>query len=155
VKIVLTPSEMVSAGAVGLQRHVANIAAGRTDRHGATPGDFAPHILGALGEMATAKALGMFWSPSSTFATRNAGDLPGGVEVRTTGHPSGRLLLHPSDPDDRRYVLVVAAPPVFEVVGWLVGATGKQERWWSDPSGKGRPAFFVDRKALQPITEWE
>lgn len=152
--VTLTPSEMMSAGQVGLQRHIANIAANRTDRHGATPGDFSPHILGSMGEMAVAKALGVFWSGSSTFATRNAGDLPGGVEVRTTAHANGRLLVHPSDPDDRRFVLVVAAPPTFTVCGWLFGRDAKIPANWQDPTGKGRHAYFVERSALLLMSAW-
>lgn len=152
--VTLTPSEMMTSGTIGLQRHVANIAAGRTDRHGAPPGDFGPHVLGAMGEMAVAKCLGTFWSGSTTFATRHDGDLPGGVEVRTTAHAAGRLILHPTDPDDRRYVLVVASPPTFTVVGWVVARDGKVPANWKDPSGKDRPAYFVERNMLRPMAEW-
>ena len=154
MKITLTPGEMMSSGQVGLQRHIANIAAGRADKHGATPGDFGPHVIGAMGEMAVAKCLGTFWSGSTTFATRHAGDLPGGVEVRTTTHANGSLILHPTDPDDRRYVLVIAAPPVFTVAGWIVAREGKVDACWRDPTGKNRPAWFVPASGLYSMERW-
>jgi hypothetical protein len=104
--------------------------------------------------MVVAKALGTFWSGSTTFATRHEGDLPGGVEVRTTTHAAGRLILHPTDPDDRRYILVVATLPIFDVVGWCYGRDAKRPEHWADPTGNNRPAFFTPRAALRPMAEW-
>ena len=94
------------------------------------------------------KALGLSW-------TGNLGDLSADdvltEQVRTTYHPSGRLLTHEDDADDRRYWLVRAtrlSSLDFEVEGWMLGRDTKQKQWWSDPQRKGRWAYFVPTRAL-------
>ena len=150
--VTLTASELLLASGVGARRHAANLIAGRHDRHGAPP-DWSVHIEGGCGELAAAKALGCYWPASVDFRERQSGDLPGGVEVRTTSHATGCLLLHPEDADDRRYILVTGRAPTFEVRGWCRGWEGKHQSFWKDPAG-GRPAFFVAQKCLRPMSEW-
>ncbi len=152
MQIALTPSELIHASGVGARRHAANLIAGRHDRHGAPP-DWSVHIEGAAGELAAAKALNLYWPASVDFRERQAGDLPGGIEVRTTSHATGCLLLHPEDKDDRRYILVTGRAPSFEVRGWCLGSEGKHQQFWKDPAGN-RPAFFIEQKYLRPMKDW-
>jgi hypothetical protein len=153
MKITLSASELLLSSGVGARRHAANLLAGRPDRHGA-PQSWDVHIEGACGECAAAKALNVYWPASVDFRERQAGDLPGGVEVRTTSHAGGSLILHEQDPGDRRYVLVVGRAPVFDVVGFIVGSEGRQAKWWKDPSNAGRWAYFAPSGALYRMEDW-
>lgn len=106
-------------------------------------------IVGACGEMAVAKVLDCYWSPSvNTFHAQT--DLPRSMEVRATARPTGRLIIRNNDPDDRIYILVVGEPPNLTVVGWILGAEAKKDQWQENPHGH-RQAWFVPQDQLCPI----
>lgn len=106
-------------------------------------------IVGACGEMAVAKVLDCYWSPSvNTFHAVT--DLPRSMEVRSTVRTNGSLIVRANDPDDRIYILVTGQPPEMTVVGWINGADAKQDCWKDNPHGH-RQAWFVPQDALTPI----
>jgi hypothetical protein len=147
-EVILTDSEMHIAATVGALRQIENIFKGRQHAYaGPRDASWQMHIEGAAGEQAFAKWSGRYWNG-------NLGDLDaddvGHVQVRTTGRPDGRLILHPLDPDDRPFVLVTGISPRFVLRGWIRGSDGKQQQWWRDPVG-GRPAYFVPQSALRPM----
>jgi hypothetical protein len=144
----LTWAEMVQACDVAVMRQVQNIKAGRHHRYGCQQADgWTVNIEGACGEMALAKLLGMFWS--GAIGDLSAADV-GHLQVRTTAHATGCLVLHPTDKDAEIFVLMVGTAPAFRAAGWCYGHEGKRERFWRDPTGKNRPAFFVPQKLLRP-----
>jgi hypothetical protein len=51
--------------------------------------------------------------------------------------------LHPDDKDEDLFFYVVGTNGAYDIYGWLHGANGKQEKYWSDPTGNNRHAFFV------------
>jgi hypothetical protein len=150
-KIVLGPAAMLVAAGVASLRQAQNLAFGRRDKHGA-PTDPAEayriHLLGAAGEVAVAERLGIFYD--GALGRMQAADV-GHVQVRTTKHSHGCLILHPEDPDDDVYVLVTGDPPSLRLVGRIRGRDGKRPEFWRDPTSKGRPAFFVPQEALRPL----
>ncbi len=134
-------------------RVVQNIKKGRRDKYGAeTQSVWHTHINGALGEVAVAKYLGRYWDGMGALGDLHAADVGGGVQVRWTGKPNGDLILHPSDADDKPFVLVTGDAPRFTLHGWILGRDGKLETYWRDPAG-GRAAFFVPQNKLVPIAE--
>lgn len=150
VPVRLTWSELMQAAQVGVMRQVQNLREGRVDRYGASDlNGWTPHIEGAIGEMAVAKWMGLYWS--GALGDLDADDV-GQLQVRASAGQSARLILHPSDPDDRAFVLVTGRGPAVQINGWIVAEDGKQQQWWTDPAG-GRPAFFVPQAALRCITE--
>lgn len=106
-------------------------------------------IVGACGEMAAAKALNVFWSPSVNTFHRSS-DLPGGIEVRSTTEIANSLIVRDNDRDDWAYILVVGNPPIMTVVGWLFGYEAKSEKFLRNPHNN-RPAWFVPQPELTPI----
>jgi hypothetical protein len=148
VPVVLTPSEVLQAGVVGVLRNTTNKRDGRRDAHGCDGPGWDQHLEGAAAELAFAKAIGRFWS--GNLGRLRAGDVCQ-YEIRSTPHAKGRLILHPEDPDERAFILVRGLAPYFEVAGWIMGRDGKQERFWCDPSGNGRPAYFVPGPALASL----
>jgi len=148
MRIKLTTAEIIQGAIAGILRNVQNIQEGRNHLHGAKKTDgWLMHIEGALGEMALAKALGVYWSSGK----RKGSDV-GEYEVRTTTGANNRLILHPDDPDDSRHYLVTGHNGDYVICGWIMGRDGKQERFWADPSHKNRPAFFIDQKYLTKVT---
>src|SRR5688572_3645476 len=138
----------MTAAQVGVMREVQNRRAGRVHAHGCGPDNgWSQHIEGAAGELAVAKALGLFWSGA---VGNLAADDVGPLQVRTTRVEAGCLIVHPSDPADRAFVLVTGQAPDFMLRGWIMGRHAKRHKWWADPAG-GRPAFFVPQRALQDV----
>ena len=133
------------AAMTGCMRHIRSIKTQLPDMYGASKGiGFQMDIDGAVGELALAKHLGVYWTGSS-----GEGPGPGDVgdyEVRTTTHAKGRLIVHKRDGDDLKFILARIDYPASTVslVGWRLGRNAKDEKYWSDPSNSGRHAYFVD-----------
>jgi len=110
--------------------------------------------VGACGEMAAAKALDIFFSPSvNTF--HKTTDLPHNIEVRATNRdPNGRvsLIIRKNDPSDRIFVLVNGEPPVMHVLGWFIAEDAKKPEYLDNPNGH-RESWFVPKDHLHPIAE--
>lgn len=151
LRCTLTTREFTFAAGVGVRRQIENLAKGRQDSYGADPANgWNLHVEGACAEAALAKALNRWWSG-------NLGDLTaadvGPIQVRSTWREQGRLPVHPGDPDDDAFVLAIGSAPSFAFPGWIRGALAKQARYWCDPTGAGRPAYFVPQSDLLPM-EW-
>lgn len=150
VSVRLTMAELMQAAQVGIMRRIQNIKVGRAERptYGlGQDGAWSCDIEGAAGEMAVAKWRRSYWSGA-------IGDLAAAdvakLQVRTTTHPTGRLVLHDRDDPEAVYVLARGVAPSFELVGWLRGKDGMRKEYWQDPTGK-RPAYFVPTEALLPM----
>lgn len=153
IEIKMTPSQIVQAGIVGVLRQSQNIQKRRAARYGASDNnDWQLHIEGCLGEMAVAFHFGLFWDGKVGIMT--SGDV-GKIEVRTRSEPRYSLIVHHTDNDDSRFVLVTGKNGDYCLRGWMFGRVAKDEKWWSDPSGQGRPAYFVPAEELRDMTEWE
>lgn len=159
--VLLDEGECELAALAGGQRRLRSIRYGLRSRYGHNGDAWKTDVTGVGAEMAVAKLISGY--PSGL---GQAGDV-GRIEVRSTEHRRGALILHPADPDDRPFVLVIVlgfervAREVmgrrlaviqgrFDVVGWVMGGLGKRDEWWADPQG-GRPAWFVPQSALNPI----
>jgi hypothetical protein len=149
VTVRLTWHEVSFAAHVGLVRHASALRAGLINGYGRDEvhawGD---HIEGACGEMAAAKALGVYWEPTvNTF--RTGGDVKD-WQVRTRRESHRELFVRPHDSDDAAFILVTGCVPVFEVVGWVPGHEAKREEWLKAHGGRP-PAYFVPTCALHPL----
>jgi hypothetical protein len=138
------------AANAGVDRHIMDLCRGCRDRYGASSDEagWQMHITGVLAEFAVAKTLGHYW-PGADPALYERGDVAL-LQVRSTTRRDGCLIVHPADPDQAAYVLVVGVPPGLLIPGWLPGTEAKAERYWRDGE---RPAFFVPQGALRPLGE--
>ena len=149
MKVRLTWFERRIALAVGRER-AARAAARHSVEVIPRPQLYA-HAVGAAGELAFAKALGIYWNFSvDTF--RSAPDV-GGYEVRTRTNPRWDLFVRRNDSDSRRYVLVSIDDKCFIIRGFILGSDAKQRQWLRDYGNRGASAFFVPQSALWPIPE--
>ena len=145
VPVQLSPSEIYSAALAGVLRQVQNLQKNRTPAYGIDDNShWQAHIEGALGEMALAKHLGIYWSGKGELRDPDVGL----VDVRTTTHENGCLILHEADDDHRKFYLLIGCNGRYNVFGWMFGLEGKQQRFWRDPTGNNRHAFFVPQSAL-------
>jgi hypothetical protein len=145
--ITLTWHEMIQGATVGVRRQVEALRRRRPEIYGHPEnGEWDAHILGACAEMAVAKHLGAYWEGVVDRPETLRGDV-GTVQVRSTTHRGGSLILHDRDKDDAMFYLVVASPPEFAIVGWIVGRDGKVPGFFD--ASKPRPAYFVPQSALK------
>lgn len=151
--VTLTTHELMRAVIIGVQRNVSAIERNATPSHGRDKALAAwnENIEGAAGELAVAKYFGVADEWNGNFGDFQAADVRD-LEVRTTSWQTGRLIIHPSDPGARRFLLVVGTAPTFKLVGWMMGATAKREEWWVELQS-GRPAYGVPQSALYELPE--
>jgi hypothetical protein len=159
---VLSVEEMRAAYAKGLARHDAARARSGEHRYG-FKGINRPEADGesAVAEAMVARMLGRRWLSDGVVPDRpEDGDVEGGISVRHTLHPTGRLVVHlpveveddgserVGDLPDQVGVLVVGAAPDQRVVGWMLHEHAQDVRfWWAD--APKRPAFFVPQDELR------
>lgn len=151
MKITLTASEVMQAANVGMMRQVQNTLNKAKPAYGAgSNNDWQLNIEGALGECALAKFLGVYWVGTGKMRAPDVGDF----DVRTTTDQNNRLILHPDDPDDRIFWLLIGKNGYYDVRGWIRAADGKRDEFWADPTGQKRHAFFVPQSALNSAKSW-
>jgi len=107
-------------------------------------------VLGSCGEIAVAKVVNQFWSPSVNTMHRIA-DVGADIEVRTTTREDGYLIVRENDADDRWFFLVTGQPPHLTVRGYLLGGDAKRDEWFQPSNNGYRPAWCVPQSALKPI----
>lgn len=145
----LEPYECQMAAFAGMQRQTSCL--NTPDSHGFV-GDEGQgwniHIEGAGGEIALAKALGMYWSGSvNTFKV--GGDV-GELQVRTRSQHYYDLILRPDDRDDDLFALVTGLMPNYLVRGWTYARDAKRSEFVQKYGG--RPAaWFVPTHFLRPF----
>lgn len=111
------------------------------------------NILGCIGEIVVARALGIPWSRSiNTF--KSVPDV-GPYDVRTRSKRWHDMLIRENDPDDREAVLVIPGPSLnkleWEIVGKLSHRAGKQKQWLHTELGDP-PVYYVPQRFLLPFT---
>lgn len=147
----LTATELMVASYVGSARNVQSLTRGSKARSGIKTETWSWHVEGTCGEMAAAKLLGIYWQP--IVGDHDADDV-GPYQVRTnTTRKTANTLLRPIDKPDRVFISVLSRAPEFEVIGWLWGAEGKQQRYLHGGDPDYDPIFLVPRCVLHPLDE--
>lgn len=143
----LTWDEVEVAALTGIRRNIRTIHEGRHRGGGQTPADgWTDHIVGAIAELAVAKAF-------NRYPSRNSCDIDGDVghlQVRSTVR-GDHMPVQSYDNDDAPFVLVLGQPPHMRIVGWLYGHEAKRKEYWRTDVRK--PAYFVPPSALRCIDE--
>lgn len=155
IRVELTLSEETWASRVGIAREL--YAEGNLEHHTFEQptriANIQAHVIGAIGELAAAKALDIHWSHAERPYTWGLHDLGDDLEVRATRYRSGHLLIRSKDDPDRRYILVSGQAPVVYVVGWIWGREAKTDRWWRELDH--RPAYWIPQEYLRSMESLE
>jgi len=140
--VVLTDEEKAFAlDVVATTRSEQNKKAKTKQRRGAEKWDRKTlDNLGACGEQAVAKFLGMEWD--GNLGDWTAPDV-GPYEVRTRSRHSYDLPVMPETKDETKgdvpFILVTCEDvnlDYFQIRGWIYGHEAMRERYWRTPSGK-------------------
>lgn len=149
--IALAPDEYTRACAVGTDRRKRAVARERGSAYGCEDGDdqlaLRRNQIGAVGEYAMAKWLGIDWNPGDDLDS-DTGDVAG-HQVRATTHEAGCLILHPTDADDHDFTLALVGDVTVTLAGWCFGRDGKRSGWWR--TDVRHPCFMVPQHALRPM----
>jgi hypothetical protein len=144
----LTSQEIGSGVRIGGLRHYFAIAQDKKDAYG-YDGEhgWQLNIEGALGELAVAKFLNIYWDGSVN--TWKANDLQG-IQVRTRSKNYYDLIVRDNDNDDAIYILAIGKNGVYNVMGWINGIDAKKEEW-KQTYGDRPSAYFVPQSKLNDI----
>lgn len=118
-------------------RDKRNLAEPGADTRGA-------HMLGALGEMVNT-AYHRIAPPQTVNTFHGPPDVPPDWECRHSYWRGAHLLVRPTDPPRRRYVLTIGRPPVCLLPGWIWFEEARRDCWWRDY------AWWVPQSALHPM----
>ena len=142
--ITLSWHEVGNAAIVGSRRQMLSLKDGRKDAHGFDGVGWSEHIEGALGEMALAKMLGVYWGVEA-----NRFKLPdvGSLQVRTLSSHGYDLIVRENDADDEYFVLVTGKCPTYWIRGAILGRDAKKPEFLKKYGGR-EPAYFVPVNAL-------
>lgn len=157
ISITLNETDLKLAADVGRSRNASQRVGNRAD--GKVLSDsIGIDVQGAQAELAVSRALNLPWDGKfkeleKWFDWRENGHDVSGLEVRSTHHVKGSLILHPQDKDQSPYVLVLTyKSPEFILAGWNFGFVGKERKYWRDV-GYGRPCYYLPQKMLRPMDE--
>jgi len=145
-EVSLSKREIVMGAECGIMRNLTSLhrpdSYGFSDEHG-----WNAHIEGACGEIAVAKLLGRYWSPSVN--TFSAPDIGLNIQVRTRSRHDYELIVREKDEPEHAYVLVTGKAPAFIVRGYCLGSDARQKEWLQEHGGRP-PAWFVPQASLWP-----
>ena len=154
IDFVFTEEEREAACKEAFRRQAVNEIKGLKGRNGGVAtGAMALtiHLLGAAGEMAVASHLGLKeFLYKEAEAKRGSCDLPG-IDVKTRSRHSYDLIVQKNESPEKKFVLVTIENKKTLIHGWIDGKNAMKEEYWADPA-RGRPAFFVPKTALRPMS---
>lgn len=165
----MTPREFAYVGGLGLHRLRSAEEKGRKPRGGIRQGDlgirYAADIEGMCGEYVVAKLLGFVTRPEDfkplVNQTDRDGDLPGGLQVKTTCYTPGHLILNPDADPAHRYIHVSGKFGAYTIHGWdyaknlMSDAARKLAELKSPAHRKGEESYWVKPEWLRPMNELE
>lgn len=147
VKVWLNPSDQMHAERIGIRRMAEAPGkpkwAYKDGRSGVST-----HIIGAMAELAFARAFGLTWTEGVNVGRRVPDVLPN-WEIRWAGPPT--LAVKTNDPPDRLCALVQGKIPDFEIVGYCVAGWAQRTKPAVDKGNRGSAAHFVPARELVPI----
>ncbi len=107
--------------------------------------------VGACGEIAVAKLFGAWFVPSVNTFHRTP-DCLQDVEVRSTHHENGCLVVRRNDHNQRRFICCIVSAPTVRFAGWLYGHQAKKDEFLKNP-GNMREEWFVPQQYLSSMDE--
>lgn len=149
IPVTLTVAEARLAAAVGVERQLQALQQHLAHRNGAAD-TWTLHIEGAAGELAAAKALGVYW-PATVGTFHREGDLGPGVEVRTRARHDYDLILRDDDNPESAYILVTGTLPHYRVHGWARMQDVLPEH--RKTHGDRPAAWFLPACVLHPLAD--
>lgn len=150
----LNNTDMLFVAQVGAMRNIRGLSKGYKHRAGMIETEEAEgwgrHIEGAASEFVVAKYLGLHWGVDIN--AFQDGDLEG-IDVKSTTHESGRLIVKPGDNSDLIYVLVVGKVPSLRIIGWAYGHEAMQDRYLTKLDRNRPETYAMPQRELHSMSE--
>ena len=144
--------ELTHAAYVGVARRVVSLRQKNNQNKHALRSDWATDIDGAAAECAFSKWSGMYWEPSvNTFKAPDVGH----IQVRSTNHDAGHLIVRDNDSANEMFVLMVGKYASWRLAGWMFGMDAKVGRYWRKGENGEASAFWVPQPDLNPMSDLE
>lgn len=148
LEVPINSVEMYLAAQVGTMRYVASRQRGLPEViHSGQDWDGDCH--GAIGELAVAKSLGVYWHP-----TVNEGKSPdvAGYQVRATNRSPGYLIIRPASVKNEVYIFCTIKFPIVKICGWMWLVDAKVPAFLRKADDKGPEAHWVPQSKLMRTT---
>lgn len=157
VIITLSWSECILAATAGILRRISALKEKRKEPHGPPTKPWDCEIESCGAEKAVAKHFDKYWLAVSHNPHTLPGDV-GKIQVRSTTHDDGHLILYERDKNDAPFILVRGSLPTYELTGWCYAREGKLEQYRTTKTtgdGRNKPdSFWVPADVLQPMSEF-
>jgi len=154
MNVTLDENDIRMASWIAFNRGIDSLLKGMRNVNGGKDDPFYRHVIGALGECAFAKAMGLYWDGSvGRFAGQGA-DV-GAFQIRTRSEALP-LIIRPADADTDVFVLVHRGRDMKEwtLAGWMRGAEAKRCGILTNMQGGQR--YLVDAEILHKMSDlWE
>jgi hypothetical protein len=146
----LTKSELMVAGLVGNMRSISSLGRLVQNKHSPNDSQWQIDVDGAAAEMAFAKWMNVYYEPTlNTFKDPDVGR----VQIRSTKHEHGKLIVRDRDVKNEIIVLVINAMPEYRMAGWIYTDDAKQDKYIYDPNSKNAPAWMVPQSDLNKMED--
>ena len=153
VTLELTSIELSIAKMVGMERYNESVAQRLTNSYGSSLDPkvrIQRDISGASGEMAAAKAFGLYWPAGVN--TYHSPDFGQNVQIRTGSEDFHSLIVRSNDSSNEIYIFVIDHAPKFSLMGWMFGHEAKKDCYLR--AAAKRPAsWFVPQLDLHDIVD--
>lgn len=148
----LNKFELAIANKIAEMKQSEAVKNNRKDQHGFDgENGLEIHGIGACGEIAFAKLMGVYWDGSiNTFGS--CGDV-GEFQVRTTDSREKHLIIRPGDKNCDTFVSVRAEDSNYYVMGYQNAAYAKRKEWLKDTENGRPPMYLVPDEELRDVTE--
>jgi hypothetical protein len=142
----LTPMELLQGAMTGAIRRITSLTRAMDKNKHADKSDWATDIDGALAELAFAKWRRVYYRPSNM--SLKEPDV-GRVQVRSTSHRHGHLILRPNDKSNAAqvFVLAITDAPDVRLIGWKFGVDCMCDEYWRDLEA----GWWVPQAALNDL----
>lgn len=151
MRITLSPDEMRLACHHGVERYVSAMTRSANPKPNVDQpiNRIEVDLLSCMAELATAKALNLYWSGVKGINAYDVGE----YEVRSTKHLHGKLIIRENDKRNQKVLLVTCEPPHFNIVGFITASKGRQDNWVF--KGERDSCWMVPQSALEKISAAE
>ena len=153
INVTLTDQEVLMAAQIGVMRRLDSTHKGYDRLKHSAKSTLAYDIDGACAEMAVAKAMGCYWSGHiGSFKDPDVAS----IQVRSTNHADGHLIIRDNDQDKFAYILVITDCPHYKIVGGISGKKAK-EKEKRDADNYGNSSWWISQEELtdpQKIFNW-
>lgn len=149
IEITPTKNELLQAGFIGVHRRVMGRGK-KTDQY-ANKSSWTTDVDGAIAELVVARHFGTYWSAGGPGAPDILVNQQR-IEVRSTEHVEGHLIIQADNDPEAIYVLVVPLPEfVYSIRGAIRGRKGMIDTFLRAGSANGKDAWWVPQSALKPM----